>query len=91
MTTASPENLANPPYTRYTLQDCLDVCDAWNANSANEEQCRAMTYYANLTQAYGDGGGGNGRPTDITRSSDDIDLPHTVSVYMSCLVNGGCA
>ena len=89
------ENLANPPYTRYTLQDCLDVCDAWNANSANTVECRAMTYYANLTQAYGAGWGGNcfvknGRPTVITRSSDDIDLPHTVSVYMTCLVNGGC-
>ena len=91
------ENLSNPPYTRYTLQRCLDVCDAWNANSANETPCRAMTYYANLTQAYGNGWGGNcfvknGRPTDITRNVDDgsIDFGHTVSVYQSCLVNGGC-
>ncbi|KAK3717485.1 hypothetical protein LTR37_005875 [Vermiconidia calcicola] len=89
-------NLANPPYTRYSLTDCLDVCDEWNSSGGNEEACRTITYYANLTQAYANGWGGNcfvknGRPEGITRGDDDtIDFEHTVSAYMSCMVNGGC-
>lgn len=88
-------NLANPPYTRYSLADCLDVCDEWNANSANDVPCRAITYYANLTQAYGNDWGGNcfvknGRPDSVSRDGEGIDWEHTVSAYMSCLVNGGC-
>ncbi|KAK3703218.1 hypothetical protein LTR37_014558 [Vermiconidia calcicola] len=83
-------NLANPPYTRYSLTDCLDVCDEWNSSGLNDEDCRAITYYANLTQAYANGWGGNcfvknGRPDEITREADDIDMEHTVSAYMSCL------
>lgn len=88
-------NIANPPYTRYTLDDCIDVCDTWNSNGLNAESCRAITYYANLTQAYENGWGGNcfiknGRPDSIARDGEDIDWDNTVSAFQSCLANGGC-
>ena len=62
-----------------------------------DNTCRTITYYANLTQAYEqDDWMGNcflksGRPADIARSGDaGIDWEHTISAYMSCLVNGAC-
>lgn len=91
-------NVSQPPYTRYDLNDCLDLCDRWNTYPDNENTpCRTVTYYANLTQAYGLDWMGNcflksGRPAEIARDGDDpgIDFDHTVSAYMSCLVDGGC-
>lgn len=90
-------NVSEPPYTRYNIIDCIDLCDRWNIYPDHDTiPCRTVTYYANLTQAYGDDWMGNcflksGRPEYIARSGNDgIDWEHTVSAYMSCLVNGAC-
>lgn len=38
---------------KYSFQDCVNSCDDWNAdNPGAEEECRAVSYYANLTNVF---------------------------------------
>lgn len=37
----------------YTFQSCINACDKYNkARSSGDSPCEAVTYYANITQAF---------------------------------------
>ncbi|KAF2717726.1 hypothetical protein K431DRAFT_150705 [Polychaeton citri CBS 116435] len=88
------DNLANT--TVYRFEDCMNDCSSYNRfNLDGTANCRAVTYYANLTQALGvsEYGGncflkdGRGVPNSV---DPNFDWTHTASAWMTCLEDDAC-